>query len=59
MIKSDTTTVIARCAVTRAMNSNAFTKSVQLLRFKNKTSRMTRKTWLRPLRGGINFQLRR
>src|ERR1019366_3119596 len=56
VMKSDTTTVIARCAVTRAMNSNAFTRFVPR-RFgsKNSTSRMTRRTWLRPLRGGMNF----
>src|ERR1035438_7229144 len=54
--KSEITTAIARCAVTRAMNSSAFTKSVPR-RFdsKNSTSRMTRRTWLRPLRGGMNF----
>jgi hypothetical protein len=55
-MKSDITTVMALCGVTRAMNSSAFTKSVPR-RFgsKNKTSRMTRRTWLRPLRGGMNF----
>ena len=55
-MKSEMTTAIARCGVTRSRNSSASFKSVpRRLGSKKSTSRITRSTWRRPLRGGMNF----
>jgi len=54
--KSETTAAMARCGVTRVRNSSARLRFVpRRLGSKNKISRITRRTWRRPLRGGMNF----